>query len=435
MALNAYDVIVVSVEGRGHWLAAELRKERLTVLLIDVTKSLGVWPPEDREGPFGVFRVEGFAESFLERLAHDDATENVANGFCFWPRSGPLELKGPLTHYQWSRQGFDETWLERLSHGEKPAAASTSDGVLKAWPAALAQQLASTIQRPAYRALEAGRPLPIAATFGVRFATRAGLVKSLDWLRSLDVAVADDLEILDLSFKARREISGLEVKGSRTADGKKAAGAPSGVITCDQMIWTLTGGETRFLSDRLAEHLYPKGIAEPEWCWVRYRLDVRESAELAVLPLHVVMIDDLESPWTHSNVVVLQKTPSPRALDAWIRIPALQRFNKGYLEEHGRRILTQLGSRLSGIEATVQSLPQEASYTSQELGEPRVPVWAEGSRPDKGRRKAMNLHFENAENRASYGIDEQFDHQRRLRDQILNWWQLKQQRLEKEKKA
>lgn len=424
MGVTSYDVVVVSAFGRGHWLAAELRKERLNVLLLDMTSRLGSWPAEDREGPFGVFRGERYAESYVERMANDDAVETVDNGFCLWPPEGPFEFKGPLTRYQWEKSGFDLSWLEALSRGEKPSNVSPQTPFFKIWPLALAHQLGSTIYRPAAEAVKNGRPLPLSASFGIRFATRNGLTQNLKWLKERGVATSSQTEILDLSFRGRgrSEVAGMELKGEI-----------SGLINFDQMIWTLTGGETRFLSTRLLEHLYPGGVVEPDWCWVRYRLRVQSAPEIERMPLHCVMIDDLESPWTHSNLLILQKTLSEQSLDAWIRIPAIRRFNRDYLEEHGRRIMDFFAKRLPAARPEIQALPQEASYTSQELGEPQIPVWKEGDRPTKGRCKVANVSFENPENRETYGQDEEFDHQKNLRDRLLKWWQLKQQKLEKEK--
>nr|HRO68625.1 hypothetical protein [Pseudobdellovibrionaceae bacterium] len=422
MEMNQYDVLITSVFGRGHWLAAELQAQKMKVLLLDLTSQMGVWPPEDGEGPFGVFRVERFADSFLESLAYGDPVESVENGFCVWLPSGPLEFKGPLSRFHWERLKLPMEWLEALSKGGPIASASAERDFSKTWPVALASQLSSTHYSPAALALKDGRPLPLAATFGIRFATRQGLLKNLEWLRERGVDASDGTQILDLSFGGRKKVSGAEMKGEK-----------SGLVRFQEMIWTLTGGETRFLSERIASHLFPGGIINPSWCWVRYRLTVQTHPTLERLPLHVVLVKDLESPWTHTNLVILQKTASERSLDAWIRIPAVQRFNRGYVEEHGRRIVEFMKERLADTHPEIQSLPQESSYTSQELGEARFPVWTEGLSPAKTRLSSSNVHFESPENRESHGLDEAFDHQKELRDRLVRAWHLKQEKLMKEK--
>lgn len=424
MEMNSFDAVIVSAFGRGHWLAAELRRERLKVLLLDVTSRLGVWPVEDGEGPFGIVRVERFSESFLERLTHDDPVETVENGWTLWLPEGPVEFKGPLTRFHAEKLGLPASWLEALAKGERAGdAGPVAADFPKSWLLGFAHQLASTRYRPSARALEGGRPLPLTANFGVKFASRQGLNSSLEWLRQKDVTVSDRTEILDVAFQSRREVSGLELKGEF-----------SGLVRSGCFLWTLTGGETKFLSPKLAEHLYPKGDVEPSWCWVRYRLSARVHPELERLPLHTVLVDDPETPWTHSNVLILMKTPAEGRLDAWIRIPAGQRFNRDYLGEHGRRIVETLSRRLPLSHPDVQSLPQEASYTFQELGPPRVPVWEAEATPEKNRLAAGNVFFENPENRENHTLDSEFDQQRALRDRVMTWWKIRQQKKQKTEK-
>lgn len=422
--MNQIDVLVVSAFGRGQWLAAELRAQKMQVLLLDVTSKLGVWPPEDGEGPFGVFKVENFEDSFLEYLNHGDPIENVENGFCVWLPSGPLELKGPLTRYHWERLKMPARWLDSLARGERVVARASDSEFLRMWPLALASQLASTHFVPAVEAVASGRQIPLAATFGVRFPTRKGVEQSLRWLRDRGVVASDKTDVLDLSFASRKQVSGVELKGEI-----------SGLRKIDQLVWTLTGSETRFMSEKIALHLFPKGVVNPSWAWVRYRLTMKNDPTLQRLPLHTVLFEDVESPWSHSNLMILQKTASERSVDAWMRIPAVQRFNRGYVEEHGRRLIEILSRRLPKTQPEIQSLPQEASYTSQEIGEARYPVWTSGLDPARTRLKAVNVHFESAENRETYSLDEEYEQQKNLRDQLIRQWQLKQERLQKEKQA
>ena len=62
------DVTIVSAYGRGNWLAAELSNLNHRVSLVDVSKGLGRWAPEDWEGPFGFFQSEHLLPSQVESL-------------------------------------------------------------------------------------------------------------------------------------------------------------------------------------------------------------------------------------------------------------------------------------------------------------------------------------------------------------------------------
>lgn len=408
---NNFDVVVVSAFGRGHWLAAELQREKMRVLLLDVTSRLGNWPVEDQTGPFGVFRFERFPESHQERWIHDDPVESLANGFTVWAEGGPLEMKGPLTRLHLERMGWQDSWSEAIGHARRPSIPAADFS--RAWVVALAQQIAATVYRPSARATLGGRPLPLTAPFGVRFSTRQGHARNLEWLRSRGVVASEKTEILDFSFEGRKRVSGAEVKGEL-----------SGLIRFGQLVWCLTGAETQDLSEKLAAHLYSGTVPEPDWCWLRYRLKVQASPEVELLPLHSVWIDELGAPWTHANLVVIQKTRSPESVDAWVRLPALQRFNKDYLHEHGLRVRTFVRRRLPLSEAEIQSYPQEATYTSKDLGQPRFPIWSEANPPARARRSLENGHFDSPENHDNHSLDAEYDSQKDLRDRLVRWWKV-----------
>lgn len=422
----SFDAVVVSVFGRGHWIASELAREKMKVLLIDLSSKMGPWPAEDGEGPFGVFRLERYSESFTERWINDDPVATVDNGWTLWLDRGPFEFKGPLTRHHFQTQGWPEKWSELFQKGESLGAEKVRAGETwdfsKRWLPALAAQAGATRSRLSAKALEGGRPLPIMANFSVRWSTRQGLRKNLDWLVSKGVRTTQQSEILDLAFRSRRELSGLELSGEL-----------SGLLRFQRLVWTLGADETAFLSRTLFEKLYPGGRAEADWCWLRFRLQMKESPELSVLPLHAVLIRDIDSPWTHQNLIVLQRTPAARQFDAWMKLPSGQRYHKSYLEEHGRRLLVELGRKLPGGEPEILDLPQEARYTSTDLAGPRFPVWGEGQDPVKGRARFVNVDFESAENRENHSLDCEFDHQKRLIEKLLLW--RKNQLAQKKKEA
>src|SRR5205085_425138 len=103
--------------------------------------------------------------------------------------------------------------------------------------------------------------------------------------------------------------------------------------------------------------------------------------------------------------------------------------NKDYLVAQGESLVEVLGRRLPGSRPRIDSLPQEATYTSAQLGEPQFPVWAEDADPAGRQLDAGNVHFENSENRETHAADEIFDRQIALRHRLVKWWQAKQQSL------
>src|ERR1043166_3049127 len=78
-------VAIISIFGRGHWLATELAKAQVPVLLVDISDKMGNWEPEDAEGPFGYFEIE---KSFRERLLADELSHQPASGLTLWLEEG-----------------------------------------------------------------------------------------------------------------------------------------------------------------------------------------------------------------------------------------------------------------------------------------------------------------------------------------------------------
>ncbi len=62
------EVVIVSVFGRGHLLAAKLQQDQIPVKLIEIGHLMGAWPPEDLAGPFGFFKSEHMSDLEVETV-------------------------------------------------------------------------------------------------------------------------------------------------------------------------------------------------------------------------------------------------------------------------------------------------------------------------------------------------------------------------------
>lgn len=426
MDLNT-SVLIVSAYGRGSWLAAELQHENIPVVLIDVTAKLGVWPAEDIEGPFGFFRSEEMKDSQSERIFSEDAFESVDQGFTIWLPDGPLELKSSLTDYRLAKHKQNKEVCNALMSGKanyKNLAGIqkwASENFKKSWIMHLAHQWGATTYVPSTRASLSGRALKLMNPFSIRKATRAGQQKSNEWLKDKSVEVYQQTEILDLSFENKKKISGIEIHGGR-----------SGLMHVQQLVWMLSSEESFFVAPKIAKSLFPEGALEPEWCWVRYRLKMSGCPERDALPLHVLLVDQITSPWTHQNLMVVQRTASDDQFDIWIRIPNVQRFNKEYLRIRGEKLMEILGKRMPLVLPEIQSYPQEFYYTYSQIGPSSFPVYGQGG---EGRRRKIgfsNVYLDSPETWKNFSWDEQFESQSLIRDSLRKWWKLLQQKKEKE---
>ncbi len=378
--MNEYDVVLVSAFRNCYWLASELRRQKLNVLVIDLSSKLGVWPAEDVEGPFGLFKTETLKGSLLEGLWAEDAFHEVENGFTLWLDSGPLEFKGPLTRYQIGMSGLDPKLFETLGRqtGIQAQRNFRADSLNfeTHWLVPFSCQLASTTFSSARKSVGLPKALPLAASFHVRWANRNTNEKAAQWLKSRGIAFSEKTDIIDLSFENRRKVTGVELKGEI-----------SGLVRCKALVWGLTSEESYFYNSVLGQEIFPLGPLESEWSWIRYRVKIKPNMQTRLWPLHFCSFQDKDSPWTHENMILWQKTSLDEFMEAWVRIPTVQRFNKNYLTLIGERILKNINERIMGLNAEIQNHPQESTYTYHQLGPSRFPVYRANS---MGRRQKTN---------------------------------------------
>lgn len=407
------EVAVVSAFGRGHWMAAELSKLGIPTTLLDISKQLGNWAPEDWEGPFGLFKSDSLTATQIERLLEDDSNLLNMNGLTCWTRNGILEFKGPLTNYQIQQMGFSDKLTQDLVKGTNQ---STGLSFRHSWLLDFASFYANVEHRanPSYRFLS--HRAPLFSPFFVRHATRIGHQQSLRWCRDQGVVVPEQLEIIDVSMSDSKNFSAFEIKTDRP-----------GVMKASMVIWGLTSEETAFLNPRLLQKLFLSQSQKADWMWIRYRMSMSQSHNRDALPVHFVCMEDPYLPWTHENTFVVQRTAIAEQFDVWVKIPTQHRFNSQYLVDLKAKLQGILTSRSPGLEIKSWELPQEYSYTYSELGPPRIPVWSMESvyrTPYKG---FKNILFDGPETWSSYLWTDRFEKQARTISTVKNWWQKKQE--------
>ncbi len=420
-------VIIISAFGRGHWLAAALVQEGIKTTLVDVTAKLGVWPVEDAIGPFGFFRTDGLAETKLERLYAEDAFQECSNGFTIWAQEGPLEFKGPLTKFKIEKLSLSshvrEFFLGETSSKQSRALYKNIETLSfdQSWLLHLSHQLASTTYASNALGASVGDSLPLFSSFLLRQPSRNSLERSFEWLKSKGVDVLQPHQIVDASFGSGKVITGLELSGEN-----------QGLFRLDQIVWMLSSEESYFLNERLARYFYPEGPLEPDWCWVRYRLSLQGCFERDHLPLHTVVIQDIQSPWVHENLMVLQRTSLADQFDVWIRIPNVQRFNKDYLTTRSELIKKNLSGRMPLSAPEILSFPQEYYYTYAQLGPSRFPVFSNMQSSRRGKSLYRNLYLDGPEIWANYSYGVFYDQHELIRSRISSWWKEKLLKEQKE---
>lgn len=407
MELNK-TVFIVSIFGRGHWLAVACRRLGLNVTVLDLSSMMGNWGAEDAEGPFGFLKDEKLDESVSHRILATEAFDSIDAGFTILLKDGPVQFKSPLTNHRLAEMKVNKVVTEALAKGDSVSTLVEGLDFSESWPLHFACDFASTKWSPSALAGKRSMPAPLLSSFFVKSATRVGLESSLSWLKTFGVEVSTATEILDISFLDAGTVGGLELKGEI-----------SGLKKCDRLLWCLTSEESHYLSDRIAEKIWQKVKNESSWCWVRYQMKFEDSVQFQALPLHFVKIFDLYSPWTHENYLIFQKTKSSGIVDMWVKIPTVQRFNKDYLGYLGEKIKKTFTDQLSLFRSEVYHYPQEYNYTYAQLGPNRHPVY---DLPFLNVPAFKNLQFSHPEVWDSYTWSARARYEVSCFGIVKNWW-------------
>lgn len=423
------EVGIVSVFGRGHWLAAALAQAKVPVKLLDVSQQMGVWAPEDAEGPFGFFETEGLEK---ERLSSDEKVIPVDRGLTLWLSSGPLELHGPTTSYRVSQLQIPEAVVQyvRGESQEKVKDPLKGFSFKDSWLAQISHAMTSTVDTLSPEASKEGMRRNLFSPFLIRESTVQGLEKSLKWCEAQGVEVLRHVEVKDLAFRDKQTLGSLEIRQDKPR-----------LFSAEQYVFCLTAEEAGMLSQKVQHVLFGSRILEPEWAWVRYRIQLKERRPLSEMtrhqiPAHCVVIEDLMLPWSHENFVILRRRTGPSdEFDAWMKIPNNQRFQSQYLQERGLKMKAFIEARLPDNEMEILDLPKEASSTFQQVGPARHPIFSRALRSLRTSDQMGNISFDSPEYWKALSWEGQFEHQRQIFQRLKSWWDRKEElRLKREAK-
>lgn len=397
--MNSYDVILVSSFGQLDPLSAEFARLGLKTLHLDVTEKLGSWPLEDREGPFGTFRIEKPTASWGEILNHGDLEIDCEDGLVIWTDMGPVSLRGPLSAHQLKSRGW-RTESQNLSSNQN------FEELVLLWMARSLQNTRFQMWSP--QKLE-GRKVPISSPMSVRYPTRNGLDKRREWIKAQNVNYWNDVDVLDAVRHGLESISGLEVKGP-----------VNGVVKAHSMIWGLTSLETDHMSFRVREKIFGTDVRRPIWAWVRFRFQITPQEDTAKWPQAMIMMQSSGVPWTHAEMMIIRRTVLTDQFDIWVRIPDSKRFHQSYIHSIQEEIVATLKSKLNTLLIRLVHEPQEASYTSKELG-PR-PFSQYGEEIKLRNFQAKNLYFDSPEVWEHFSIDDMILNQKKIFEHVMVEW-------------
>lgn len=423
MEINT-QVAVISIFGRGHWIAAELARRGIPTTLLDISDQMGFWTPEDWEGPFGFFKSEKLKPTQVERVLEGDSTLMVPQGFSFWLEDGPLELKGPVSKHRLQALNIPES-VQDYIQGAKATGNLKLLSFEQNWLAQFAHAYSSTRVSLSPEAIGHGTSIPLFSSYFIQQASRPGLQKSLKWCESHGVNVPHKVSLQDISLADRKTLSGLEVKTEK-----------SGLLKAEQFVFCLTSEEMGMISTKVQKVFFPRRPIEPEWSWLRYRVSLKENFNRDQLPLHFVLIENKNLPWYHENFLVVQASAVPSSYDVWVKVPTAQRFNKQYLSDLGAKMITTLSKKIVEGDPAILAYPQEHQYNYSEIGPSRHPIYSKGvDVKSRAQNDLDNVTLDSPETWDHLGWEGMFNSQTAIVDKVKAWWTRKEElRIKREQK-
>jgi hypothetical protein len=421
------EVVVISGHGRGNWLAAELRGLGLSVVLIDVSEHIGRLPPEDIEGPFGLFQSPMVPSSLHARLDAEDYADTVEDCFVLWLKSGPIDMRGSHSAQLLAQNGISNDVRTYVEQYDQLAAKQRAEYLKKwknspfaeVWFALLAHNLAGAVATEARDSFSHGRPLPLFSPLGIRRVTRRGAEKSLAALENAGVKVHAQAKITDISVRGR-ELLHVEIASSW-----------SGVVNGENFVWALTSAESARFSPRFVDDLFANGMIESEWIWQRFRFEIKGDGILASIPNKFLAFEDERLPWSHANMMWVQQTVTPELFDVWLRVPTVHRFQRSYHEELSREVVQNLSARLPGAEVRVSEYPQEYTHDESVLGPARFQSYPPRAWKKHSPHNFRNVHFDGPEFYEMIDWTGQIEFQQGIFEKIKAWKVERDLRLEK----
>ena len=417
------EVVIVSIFGRGNWLASELAMRGLNVTLVDVSERMGVWAPEDAGGPFGISESPDLTASQRTTLIGDCEMQSCERGLTIWLKEGPIECRSELTSFELRKRNVSslaEEYSRKISTQVSLADPNQEREIANLrrllerqpfeenWLAHWAHQLAANVYVENHRACSHGRALALFAPLTLRHLTRKSISQGLQACQASGVTIRRKANIRDVRITGRL-IDAIEIDDER-----------AGIERGRTFVWMLSGEETLRFDTPVHATLYPNGSMGPDWYWSRFQVELQgDGAAKTWLPPWVSLIEDPFLPWTHSNMMILKTTSRAGAYDVWLKLPVWARFDGKYLNHMRDEMLARLTERLPSLKPTLLSMPIESEMAREKLGCPRFPIYSEQSIGRTDALDAANVFFDGPERWSSLDPLGQLQSQSQIFTRIL----------------
>ena len=269
-ALNSFDVVILSVNGRGIRLANQLAAGKVKVAFI---QAFDEYVREDSEGPFGFF-LDSVRPSYWEESFSGFSVKTLEKSFHF------------------KETFLSSVYQERLEY--QNLLSMDSKVFQHTWLRALLKQLTTGVDLSLQE---------IYADEDLSFVFKDfGLLKSISQTFHPSISV----------FKG--DGFNFDIKNHCFSHLK------TGEIKSKNIVCLLNPEEMR----RFREDFYPvffsKSYIQPYWCWQRLTFELDDEGY--PVPMYLVLADPEHIPWNHERLICLKKSlVFEKRVELWVKMP------------------------------------------------------------------------------------------------------------------
>lgn len=318
-------IAVVSLYGRGHYIASLLSQKGYSVNLfnfqdLQASHDLNI---ESLMGPFDFFEdtTDTLQEAFLNSFIRFQKT---SSGFTLWPPSGPIDFQSFIKHYALDNYGLSAENIEYLSNvnllssNEKNHLRKNLNRMSHSenWLSKLAHQLpSSTFQLQAYNLEKVTtKVLPFFNKKKIAQSAHNTLQNSLDWCKANKVNVINIDDSLSFVQK-KNSIQNISYTNTETKQKES--------IPAAQLVWTLDSQETKNFCPKAFPLLYKK-VLTPLWQWKKITIHLDEKYIPNFSNQSFLIINNKKLSFSGDNLGIVKKTALSNCWNLWLCLPQSQ---------------------------------------------------------------------------------------------------------------
>ncbi|MBE8221732.1 MAG: hypothetical protein HAW60_03275 [Bdellovibrionales bacterium] len=315
-------IFVVSLYGKGHYIASLLSQEGCSVSLLNLqnpqpNQCLNI---ENLVGPFDFFEdtSDSLQKDFLNSFIN---FQNTSSGFTIWPKSGPIDFQSFIKNYALDSCGLNEENIEYLSNvnllsfEEKNHLKKNLNHLdhSENWLSKLSHQLSASLFKLQDYNLEETitEAMPLFNKKKIAICSHNNLQNSLDWCVSNNVNVINIDKDLSIT-KNKNSIQSISYTNAETKQKES--------IAADKVVWTLNSQETKNIFPKIFPLLYKKALT-PLWQWQKITTYIDEEYIPEFSNQSFLMINDKRLSFYGDNLCIVKKTSLSNIWNLWMCLP------------------------------------------------------------------------------------------------------------------